>query len=65
MRRQNLALVLHEIMENGPRSRASIAEGRADVVTCQRIAARRAVDQGMAIGGEAAAVAPDQSGSVR
>ena len=42
---------------------AGIPEGRADVVTCQRIAARRAVDQGMAIGGEAAAVAPSPPGA--
>ena len=51
------------LARDGTAPRASIAEGRADVVTCQRIAARRAVDQGMAIGGEAADVAPVRMGT--
>ncbi len=51
------------LARDGTAPLAGIPEGRADVVTCQRIAARRAVDQGMAIGGEAASVAPSQPGA--
>ena len=41
---------------------AGITDGRSDVVTCQRIAARRALDLGLPIGGEAAALAPERPG---
>jgi myo-inositol 2-dehydrogenase/D-chiro-inositol 1-dehydrogenase len=51
------------LARDGTAPLAGIPEGRADVVTCQRIAARRAVDQGMAVGGEAASVAPSQPGA--
>jgi myo-inositol 2-dehydrogenase/D-chiro-inositol 1-dehydrogenase len=44
---------------------AGTPEGRADVVTCQRIAARRAVDLDLPIGGEAADVAPLRPGVPR
>ena len=43
---------------------AGITDGRADVVTCQRIAARLATDLGLHIGGEAAAVAPTVRGLI-
>ena len=46
------------LVREGAAPLAGIADGRADVVTCQRIAARRAVDQGLRIGGEAAAFVP-------
>jgi myo-inositol 2-dehydrogenase / D-chiro-inositol 1-dehydrogenase len=51
------------LARDGTAPLAGIPDGRADVVTCQRIAAWRAVDQGMAIGGEAAAVAPSRAGT--
>ncbi len=50
------------LARDGTLPHAGIAEGRADVVTCQRIAARRAVDLGLPIGGEASDVAPPLSG---
>ena len=51
------------LARDGTAPHAGIAEGRADVVTCQRIAARRAVDVGLPIGGEATDVAPSRSGA--
>ncbi len=42
------------LASEGERPAAGIDEGRADIVTCQRIAARLAAGQGLSIGGEAA-----------
>ena len=47
-------LAFHRLVVDGTRPRAGIAEARADVVTCQRIARRRAEQTGLRIGGEAA-----------
>jgi myo-inositol 2-dehydrogenase / D-chiro-inositol 1-dehydrogenase len=49
-------LAFHALVTEGARPRAGVAEARADVVTCQRIALRRAGQLGIAIGGEAAAL---------
>ena len=48
-------LAFHRLVVDGTRPLAGIAEARADVVTCQLIAARRAELLGLEIGGEAAA----------
>jgi predicted dehydrogenase len=50
------------MVRDGTPPLAGIAEGRADVVTCQRIVARLATDMGLAVGGEASAFAPARSG---
>ncbi len=50
------------LTRGGDLPRAGIAEGRADVITCLRIAARRAAEEGVAIGGEAASVARASAG---
>jgi len=42
------------------RARSGIADGRTDIITCQRMAARLATDRGLTIGGEAAAAAPGE-----
>ena len=47
-------LAFHRLVVDGTRPRAGIAEARADVVTCQLIARRRAEQLGLVIGGEAA-----------
>jgi len=47
-------LAFWRLAREGERPEAGIEEGRADIVTSQRIAARLAVASGMAIGGEAA-----------
>jgi myo-inositol 2-dehydrogenase / D-chiro-inositol 1-dehydrogenase len=47
-------LAFHALVAEGRRPAAGVVEGRADIVTCQRIAARLAVRSGLAIGGEAA-----------
>lgn len=39
------------------RARSGIADGRTDIVTCQRMAARLAADRGLTIGGEASGLA--------
>jgi myo-inositol 2-dehydrogenase / D-chiro-inositol 1-dehydrogenase len=44
------------------RARSGIADGRADIVTCQRMAARFAEARGIAIGGEAAEGAAETAG---
>lgn len=49
-------LAFHALVTAGRPPAAALAEGRADVVTCQRIAARRARDLGIDVGGEAAHV---------
>lgn len=41
------------MITDGARARSGIADGRADIVTCQRMVARLAADRGLAIGGEA------------
>jgi myo-inositol 2-dehydrogenase/D-chiro-inositol 1-dehydrogenase len=48
-------LAFASMIADGARARSGIADGRADIVTCQRIAARLAADRGLEIGGEAAA----------
>jgi predicted dehydrogenase len=47
-------LAFHALVTQGRTPAAGLAEGRADIVTCQRIAAHRAAQFGLAIGGEAA-----------
>ena len=41
------------MVTDGERARSGIADGRADIVTCQRMVARLALDRGLEIGGEA------------
>jgi myo-inositol 2-dehydrogenase / D-chiro-inositol 1-dehydrogenase len=48
-------VAFHALVVDGTPPPAGVVEGRADIVTCQRIAARLAADLGVAIGGEAAA----------
>jgi myo-inositol 2-dehydrogenase/D-chiro-inositol 1-dehydrogenase len=48
-------LAFHALVVNGMPPPSGVAAGRADIVTCQRIAARYAADLGLEIGGEAAA----------
>jgi predicted dehydrogenase len=48
-------LAFHSLVVNGERPLAGLAEGRADIVTCQRAIAALAAQRGIAIGGEAAA----------
>ena len=43
----------HALATRGERPLAGVAEGRADIVTCQRIAARLAQGRGMPVAGEA------------
>ncbi len=47
-------LAFAAMITDGTRARSGIADGRADIVTCQRIVARLAKDRGIDIGGEAA-----------
>lgn len=47
-------LAFASMITDGTRARSGIADGRADIVTCQRIVARLAIDRGIEIGGEAA-----------
>lgn len=47
-------LAFASMITDGARARSGIADGRADIVTCQRIVARLALDRGIEIGGEAA-----------
>jgi myo-inositol 2-dehydrogenase/D-chiro-inositol 1-dehydrogenase len=46
-----------DVIRDGAPPRTGIADGRADIVTCQRAIARLAAQRGIEIGGEAAAVA--------
>jgi predicted dehydrogenase len=48
-------LAFHDFVAEGAPPPAGLTEGRADIVTCQRIAAHRAAQLGIAVGGEAAA----------
>jgi predicted dehydrogenase len=52
---ENELLAFHALVVDGTPPRSGVAEGRADIVTCQRIAARYAAQLGIEIGGEAAA----------
>ncbi|HUP54191.1 MAG TPA: Gfo/Idh/MocA family oxidoreductase [Methylomirabilota bacterium] len=47
-------LAFAAMVADGERARSGIADGRADIVTCQRMVARLAHDLGLEIGGEAA-----------
>ncbi len=47
-------LAFAAMITDGELARSGIADGRADIVTCQRIVARLALDRGIEIGGEAA-----------
>lgn len=49
------------MVTDGVRARSGIADGRADIVTCQRIAARLAAQTGLEIGGEAADLATEKA----
>lgn len=51
---ENELLAFHSLVVDGTAPRSGVAEGRADIVTCQRIAARYAAQVGIEIGGEAA-----------
>jgi predicted dehydrogenase len=50
-------LAFHDLVRNGSRPTSGIADGRADIVTCQRAIARYAAQHGLPIGGEAGAYA--------
>ena len=50
-------LAFHALVTDGTRPVAGIAEGRADIVTCQLMASRFAERNGWPLGGEAAAAA--------
>jgi myo-inositol 2-dehydrogenase/D-chiro-inositol 1-dehydrogenase len=52
---ENELLAFHALVVDGTPPLSGVAEGRADIVTCQRIAARHAAQLGVEIGGEAAA----------
>ena len=52
-------LAFRELVLEGGRPSTGIADGRTDIVTCQRAIARLAAQRGIAIGGEAAANAMD------
>jgi myo-inositol 2-dehydrogenase/D-chiro-inositol 1-dehydrogenase len=47
-------LAFAAMVTDGQRARSGIADGLADIVTCQRMVARLAMDSGLEIGGEAA-----------
>jgi myo-inositol 2-dehydrogenase / D-chiro-inositol 1-dehydrogenase len=48
-------LAFHELVAAGKRPLAGLADGRADIVTCQRAIAALAAQRGVEMGGEAAA----------
>jgi predicted dehydrogenase len=50
-------LNFRDLIRDGTSPRTGIADGRTDIVTCQRAIARLAAQRGLAVGGEAAAVA--------
>ena len=56
-------LAFAAMIVEGARARSGIADGRTDIVTCQRIAARFASERGLEIGGEAAEVAAADAGT--
>ena len=47
-------LAFHRLVTEGERPAAGIVEGRADILTCQRIVRRLAASRGIEVGGEAA-----------
>lgn len=47
-------LAFHRMVTRGAAPAAGVVEGRADIVTCQRVAARIAQHEGITVGGEAA-----------
>lgn len=49
-------LAFHAMVTDGAAPAASVAEGRADVLTCQRVAAALARREGVELGGETAAM---------
>ena len=49
-------LSFRDLIRDGTPTRSGIADGRIDIVTCQRAIARLAAQRGLAIGGEAAEV---------
>lgn len=46
-------MAFRDLVRDGVAPRTGIADGRTDLVTCQRIVARLAADRGVAVGGEA------------
>jgi predicted dehydrogenase len=54
-------LAFADVVRNGTAPRTTIAEGRADIVTCQLAIARFAARRGIAIGGEAAVTAHEHT----
>ena len=52
-------LAFRDLVRDGAPPRTGIADGRTDIVTCQRAIARLAERRGIAIGGEAAALAAE------
>ncbi len=60
-------LAFHALVTEGSPPAAGLAEGRGDIVTCQRIVALRAAQLGIAVGGEAGRLTgpPPVAGSVR
>jgi predicted dehydrogenase len=54
-------LAFANVVRNGTAPRTTIAEGRADIVTCQLAIARFAARRGIAIGGEAAVTAREHT----
>ena len=47
-------LAFHRLVTEGEPPAAGIVEGRADILTCQRIVRRLATGRGIGVGGEAA-----------
>jgi predicted dehydrogenase len=54
-------LAFADVVRNGTAPSTTIADGRADIVTCQRAIARFAARRGVAIGGEAALTAREHA----
>jgi predicted dehydrogenase len=54
-------LAFADLVRDGTAPATPIADGRADIVTCQRAIARFAARRGIAIGGEAVAAAHDHA----
>jgi myo-inositol 2-dehydrogenase / D-chiro-inositol 1-dehydrogenase len=52
---ENELLAFHALVVEGTAPPSGVDEGRADIVSCERIAARHAAELGLEIGGEAAA----------
>jgi len=54
---ENELLAFRDLIRDGTPPRTGIADGRADIVTCQQAIARLAAQRGIEIGGEAATMA--------